>query len=70
MTNDTRESWITACADRYVSAGGADRNSAMYFAEACADSQESMHGPFNKEWDSPADAADEDMSYWESDNDQ
>lgn len=64
MTDTTRQQWIEACADRYVAMGGANSKTAAYLAEACADSEEAIHGPCVENWDSPADCADEDMSYW------
>lgn len=63
----TREEWITACGDHYALHGGAPLESAIYFAEECADQQEALHGPYNPAWQQPSDAADEDMSYWEDD---
>lgn len=62
-----RTEWIEKCADHYMSAGGAPRESALHFAEACAEQQTNMNGQNTAEWDSPSDAADEDMTYWTDD---
>jgi len=64
-TPQTREQWVLACADRYIAAGGIDVETALYFAEACAETEQSLNGQFSAEWESPSDCADEDMSYWE-----
>ena len=66
-TRLTREQWIEACAQRYLSATPLGQESAVYFANACADQQTDSHGPDTAEWESPSAAADEDMSYWEDD---
>lgn len=63
----TRTEWIERCADRYMEAGGAIRESALDFAEVCADQQAELNGDNTAGWDSPSDAADEDMTYWEQD---
>ena len=61
----TREQWIRACADRYLAESDLDQESALHFATACADLQARPNGEDVSGWDSPSDAADEDMSYWE-----
>lgn len=62
-----RTEWIESCADRYMQAGGAPKETALHFAEACADQQTELNGENTAEWHSPSDAADDDMSYWEND---
>jgi hypothetical protein len=63
----TKQQWIESCADRYMQAGGAPLETALHFAEACADQQAEINGETVAAWDSPSDAADEDMSYWSDD---
>jgi hypothetical protein len=65
MTDTTRQQWIETCADRYMTRGGLELSRANEFAEACAHSEEEVNGPNVEKWDSPANCADEDMSYWE-----
>lgn len=62
-----RTEWIEKCADHYMSAGGAMRETAWHFAEACAELQYAINGENMADWDSPSDAADEDMTYWSDD---
>ena len=67
MTNPaTREEWVAACAARYLERSDIDAESATSFAETCADQQEELEGPYSAEWESPRDAADEDMTYWDA----
>lgn len=63
----TRDEWIEACTQRYMTVGGLEPDDALYFAGVCAESEEATNGPNVENWDSPADCADEDMSYWEDD---
>lgn len=63
----TREEWVSACAARYLEVSGIDTESADYFAKVCAEQEQDANGPYGPEWESPADAADEDMSYWDND---
>ena len=59
-----RTTWIGQCADRYINWAGCPADTALEFATACAEQQAEEHGPNPAEWEPPADAADEDMSYW------
>lgn len=61
----TRDEWVAACAARYHECSGIGAESATAFAETCADQQEELDGPYSAEWESPSDAADEDMSCWD-----
>ena len=63
----TRTEWIERCADQYMQAGGATKETALHFAEACADQQTELNGENTANWDFPVHAADDDMSYWEND---
>jgi hypothetical protein len=63
----TRTEWINRCASRYIEASGIDAERARDFANTCADQQADLNGASGLAWDSPEDAADEDMSYWEDD---
>ncbi|WP_416406558.1 hypothetical protein RCH27_08870 [Paracidovorax citrulli] len=64
-----RTTWVEQCAERFVTRAGlnaeTDARFAKASAEACADQQAEEHGPNPSEWEPPADAADEEMSYWE-----
>lgn len=51
----------------YCKTCNAPKETALHFAGACADQQAEVSGEKIAEWDSPSDAADEDMSYWEND---
>ncbi|MBO7866983.1 hypothetical protein J6337_28745 [Burkholderia pseudomallei] len=55
-----KEVWIDRCAKRYEERGAVDSNTARDFAQACWENR------LNDD-ESPEDAADEDMSYWEND---
>lgn len=67
MTNEPtpRQKWVEACVDRYLKVAAIDPESAIYYAEACAESQAETNGPNVTEWDDAAEMADEDMAYWE-----
>lgn len=52
--------WIDRCAKRYEERGGVDSKTARDFAHACWENR-------LDDDESPEDAADEDMSYWEND---
>lgn len=54
-----RDQWIERCAQRYIERARIPAEDARTFAEACWDQRTSDD-------DSPVDAADEDMSYWEA----
>ncbi|AJY38875.1 hypothetical protein BW21_4758 [Burkholderia humptydooensis] len=55
-----QEKWIDRCAKRYEERGGVDSKTAHAFALACWENR-------MDDRDSPEDAADDDMSYWEND---
>lgn len=59
MPDDIRTTWIERCAQRYIDAANLPPSTAREFAEACWDYR-------LDDSDSPEDAADEDMSYWEA----
>jgi len=63
----TKQQWIESCADRYLAVSDLGPDTALYFAEACAEQQVAINGETIAEWDLPSDAADEDMSYWSDD---
>lgn len=62
MVSPDRQSelWIDRCAKRYEERGGVDSKTARDFAHACWENR-------LDDDESPEDAADEDMSYWEND---
>jgi hypothetical protein len=63
----SRELWVERCAARYVAVTGLDADRAANFAKAGADQETLTNGPDPSAWTPPEDSADEDMSYWESD---
>lgn len=65
MTTLTLQEWIERCADRFIKTTGTDIDKAHYLAGVCADSQADSNGASMAEWESPEDAADEEMSYWD-----
>lgn len=56
--NSTQEEWISRCAQRYVDVARLTSEAAREWAEACWENRED-------DSDSPEEAADIDMSYWE-----
>lgn len=60
MAEITKEEWLRRCAQRYIDKSGIAADSADVFAEACWDQRTS-------DADSPEDATDADMEYWEDD---
>ncbi len=58
-----RADWLRQCKDRYMRAGCTDEVAAE-FAVTCAEGQAAIYGTDPARWDPPAEAADEDMSYW------
>jgi hypothetical protein len=52
--------WVERCAKRYEDVAKVDSATARSFAEACWENRDSDD-------DSPEDAADSDMEYWEDD---
>ncbi|GEM_PF-4002587 len=63
-----RATWVQQCAERFVTRAGLNPETEAGFAqasaEACAEQQAEEHGPAPSEWESPAYAADEEMSCW------
>lgn len=59
-----RATWVKQCAERFVTRAGLGAKRALSSAEACAEQQAEEHGTNPAEWEQPAAAADEDMSYW------
>lgn len=61
----TAKEWKDRCAARYIKRAGVTTELAQELAEACFENQD---GEFTTSADySPEDCADEDMSYWASD---
>lgn len=63
----TRDRWMRECAQRLIDRGGLDDAAAAANAAECARHQQEMNGRSPARWDKPADAADEEMSYWTDD---
>lgn len=63
----TRDTWLRRCAQRLIDRGGMDTGEAAATALACAELQESEKGRRPFDWESPEDAADEEMASWDND---
>lgn len=63
----TRDQWLQQCAQRFMDRSDADAGSAAAYAKECAAAEQQAHGSEPRNWTAPADAADEEMSYWDDD---
>mgnify|MGYP001608580121 CR=1 FL=1 len=64
----TRDEWIDACGKRFAEVAGLiDAESVRACADGCADAEQEENGPDASSWAAPAEAADEEMSYWTDD---
>lgn len=58
-----RAAWMEECKDRYIWAG-CTVEAAREFAVGLAEQQVEIYGQDAGQWETPADAVAEDMSYW------
>lgn len=65
-----KQQWENAYAARLAFKGGLDQLNATAAAVAASQVQHEESGPDVREWARPEEAADEEMTYWDDDNDQ
>lgn len=63
----TRDEWLRQCAQRFIDRSDADHGEAAAYALACAEAEQEANGRDVLNWSAPADAADDEMSYWDDD---
>ena len=63
-----RNEWLRLCGQRIMDRSDADPGEAAAYARECADFERSKHGDDTTKWMAPADAADEEMANWDTDD--
>lgn len=63
----TRDQWMTKFAQHLIDRGGLDAGEAAAYAKECATLQVDQYGQNPAKWQSPTDAANEEMACWADD---